>query len=147
MRNIWKTDNLKRAVVQLRQDIKSIRLSLAVLAIYMIITHSVFGTVCPWAILTHFPCPACGLTRAGLCVAALHFRDAFRWNAMIGLWLPYLLYLAVERYVLARKPRMALAIATVIGGVTCVYFGFRVWKGMIPQDILPLRLYSFPTIW
>lgn len=147
MRSIWKSDKCREILGRLETDLKGIRLALVVLAVYIIGTQSVFGTVCPWAILTHLPCPACGLTRAGLCLATLHFREAIDWNAMIFLWGPYLLYLAITRYILGQTPRLVLGLATIIALVTCIYFGVRIWRGTIPVNILPFRLYSFPSIW
>lgn len=35
---------------------------------------------CPFAALTHHPCPGCGSTRAVLAFASFHFREAFRLN-------------------------------------------------------------------
>ena len=147
MQNIWKTDKTRIVWKRLCDDIRSIRLPLVVLTIYGIVTQMIFGTVCPWAILTHFPCPACGLTRAGFCFITLHIREAMEWNAMICFWIPYLFYCLTERYVLGRKPRFMLGLAVGIALLTCIYFGIRIYRGTLPQNILPRRLYSFPTIW
>jgi hypothetical protein len=35
---------------------------------------------CPFAALTHHPCPGCGSTRAVLALLSLHFGEAFRMN-------------------------------------------------------------------
>jgi len=35
---------------------------------------------CPFAALTHMPCPGCGSTRAVLAVLHFHFREALRFN-------------------------------------------------------------------
>lgn len=129
------------------EDMKRIRLPLAVLVIYMLCTQLIFHTVCPWAILTHYPCPACGLTRAGLCVFTLRFREAARWNAMIFLWMPYLLYMLIMRYVVGKKPRYAFGLAVAIAALTCIYFGVRVGLRQLPENIIPLHLYRFPKIW
>lgn len=129
------------------QDIKRIGLPLAVLAIYMLATQLIFHTVCPWAILTHYPCPACGLTRAGLCVYMFRFREAAQWNGMIYLWMPYLLYLLVVRYVLGKRPVFALGLAAGISVLTIIYFGVRLGRGQIPENIIPVHLYRFPKIW
>lgn len=123
--------------IRLWEDIRRNRLPLALLLLYGVATQMLFQTVCPWAILTHLPCPACGLTRAGLCVCTLHLREALRLNATICLWGPYLIYAFVLRYVLQRDKGRLLAPAACIAGITIVYFVYRVLHGMLPTDLVP----------
>ena len=65
--------------------------------------YVLFGSICPVACLTGFPCPACGLTRAGISVLTLRFADAWELQPFIY---PILLWLAaavVQRYFCRRR--------------------------------------------
>ena len=124
------------------EDVKQIRYALILLILYAIITQSIFHTVCPWAILTQLPCPGCGLTRAGICVLTLRFGQAVQYNATIYLWIPYLCYLIIWRYVLGKKPPFALAMAAGICILMYVYFGMRVRLGILPADLIPKIVYD-----
>ena len=142
---------MKRIVGRILEDIKRIKLPLIVLVLYGAATQIIFRTVCPWAILTHFPCPACGLTRAGLCVVRLRFAEAARMNAAIFLWAPYLASVIFVRYGLGKwskkTVKAAFAILTGIVLITCIYFVYRLILDTIPPNILPMHLYRFPAIW
>jgi len=142
---------MKKIVGRILEDIKKIKLPLIVLILYGAATQIIFHTVCPWAILTHYPCPACGLTRAGLCVIGLRFAEAARMNGAIFLWVPYIAGVIVVRYVLGKwtqkAAKVAFSLLTGIILITCVYFVLRLTAGMLPQNILPEHLYRFPAIW
>ena len=51
---------------------------------------------CPFAMVTHMPCPGCGSTRAVRAALALHFGDALRYNPMAPIIAACMLVLAVE---------------------------------------------------
>lgn len=140
-------NQFKSIFYRILQDIFQIRLALSVLLIYCLMTQLIFHTVCPWMIVTHMPCPACGLTRAGISFVLLHFADAGGWNPAIYLWIPYLLYLIVFRYVLGKHPKNALLLAAIVSIMTCALFALRIYYGNIPENIIPSKLYNFPPIW
>lgn len=140
-------NQFKSIFYRILQDILQIRLALLVLLIYCLLTQLIFHTVCPWMIVTHMPCPACGLTRAGSSFLLLHFADARLWNPAIYLWIPYLLYLIVFRYVLGKHPKNALLLTAIVSIMTCALFALRIYYGSIPENIIPSKLYNFPSIW
>ena len=68
----------------LLQDLWNIRIAILVFAIYFIIGRKFLYSLCPMVIMTGFPCPGCGLTRAmfmGLCRGME--------NASVYLWCDY----------------------------------------------------------
>lgn len=75
------------ALRQLRRDIYKNRMALFVILCYIIIAQYIWGTVCPMLIVTGLPCPACGLTRAGVSVLTGHIKKACEYNPMIFLWM------------------------------------------------------------
>ena len=74
-------------------DLYQNRIAILCIIIYMGVTQFLFHSVCPIAILFGFPCPACGLTRAGISFLTTHFSTAFQMNPCIFLLIPYFLYL------------------------------------------------------
>ena len=58
---------LKEAAALLWQDIKNMRIAILLIAVYLGLNRIVFPVSCIWvAIYWYFPCPGCGLTRAGI---------------------------------------------------------------------------------
>lgn len=110
---------------RVREDICRTRTALIIILSYMAITQFLFHTVCPFLILTGRPCPACGLTRAAFCVLSLRFAKAWEMNASIYLWMPFLLYLCVFRYILGRKPPLALPFTVTVCLAT---YGIYLWR-------------------
>lgn len=66
-------------------DLYHNRIAILCIIIYMSVTQYLFHSVCPIAILFGFPCPACGLTRAGISFLTAHFSTAFQMNPCIFL--------------------------------------------------------------
>ena len=48
----------------LLQDLWNIRIAILLFAIYFVIGRKFLYSLCPMVIMTGFPCPGCGLTRA-----------------------------------------------------------------------------------
>ncbi|MBQ7372253.1 MAG: DUF2752 domain-containing protein [Blautia sp.] len=101
------------------------------LILYSAITYLVFHTFCPLVIAFGYSCPACGLTRAGISLLHGNFRLAITYNAMIFIWIPYLLWILVFRYLLG-KPVLYYKIITIFTGVsTFFYYLFRIISGTL----------------
>ena len=93
-------------------DIYVNRIAFLVLVCYIVITQIVFGTVCPWRIVTGIPCPACGLTHAGVCVLIGRWRQAWEYHPMIFFWMPMIVWWFGNHYLVkkeeAKKKSMVL---------------------------------------
>lgn len=87
---------------QLKEDIKAYYKGMLLVLVYIIAANSLLGKMCPMVLLTGLPCPACGLTRAGLDVMCFHFADAWRMNPVIFPIGAFLFYFLICRYVLRR---------------------------------------------
>lgn len=111
----------QRIVVDIRQNY----IALFIILFYMVLAQYFFHTVCPWAILTGLSCPACGLTRAAVFLFMGRFSDATQMNAAIYLWLPLIVWLCLFRYVLGKKPPLALPL-TILICITTI--GYHVWR-------------------
>lgn len=58
-------------------SLKSALFAISCILVYSFLTASVFGYICPSMIIVGIPCPACGLTRAGLMFFTGHFNESF----------------------------------------------------------------------
>ncbi len=65
-------------------------------------------TICPFAVLTHHPCPGCGMTRATLALMQGHFSHAIRVHPLSPVVAPLVGFIGAEasiRYVIGRVPK------------------------------------------
>lgn len=86
---------------------------LAVITLYFVM-HALFGAFCPSVIVTGFPCPGCGLTRAVLYLLKGQFLRSWALNPAAGLWGLWALWFAFERYIRGRKCR---GLTWALGGI------------------------------
>lgn len=91
--------------VRVRQDIRQHGVGILAVVVLYFVMHGLFGAFCPSVIVTGFPCPGCGMTRAVLCLLRGEFRRSWTLNPAAGLWGIWALWFAFERYVRGRKSR------------------------------------------
>ena len=60
-------------------------------------------SLCPMVLITGYPCPACGMTRAGVLMLTGHFADAWNLQPFIYVLGVFLLAAAVWRYLLLKS--------------------------------------------
>lgn len=109
----------------LAKDLRRIRLPLFLAVLYFAGTKVLFGETCPFRLLTGFPCPGCGLTRAGLLVISGHWDTAAKMNLSIFLWIPYLVYLFFAQYFFPRLKDFAMVLLIIVCIFTIVYYIVR----------------------
>lgn len=86
----------------LKKDIKTYYKGVLTAGICIILMDILFGHMCPMVLLTGLPCPACGLTRAGLYVMTFQLNKAWQMNPVIYPIALFLLYFIICRYLLGR---------------------------------------------
>ncbi len=69
----------------------------------VIINQLIFHRICPIAILTGFPCPGCGITRAFYFLLTFKWQQAFTMNPCVFLWTILIIILFINRYILIKK--------------------------------------------
>lgn len=136
------TKTMTQILSRIYSDIYRIRYAIIILVLYFVFTQNIFGTVCPFAILTGIACPACGLTRAAFLVLTGKFIAAAQLNVTIYLWLPFLLYLCTFRYVLNKKSPFAIPLIILVCLATIGYYLWNFTNGTLIEitypGILPL---------
>lgn len=101
-------------------DIKNIRIPIIIIFIYMIIANYLFKTVCLSVILFHRECPACGLTRACLCLLTFQFKKSFEYNPSAILWIVLLIIWFVSRYI-RKIPDVVIYVLMSVVGLTTIF--------------------------
>ncbi|MCI9296033.1 MAG: DUF2752 domain-containing protein [Lachnospiraceae bacterium] len=67
--------------------------------------HALFNAFCPSILITGFPCPGCGMTRAVIYLLKGQFLRSWALNPAAGLWMLWAFWLFLERYIRGRKCR------------------------------------------
>lgn len=83
--------------------LKNILLVIVALLIWKIALLTMFHASCPIVIITGFPCPGCGISRALAQILAGNWKNAFDMNPSVFLWILWVLYAIFGRYILKRK--------------------------------------------
>lgn len=121
-------------------DIKSARWAIMLVIAYFVFLKKFLHSLCPMVLITGFPCPGCGLTRAGFRVLRLDFAGAWETHPFIFAVIVLAVVFAAERYV-RQSRRMKVskwcAIVVIVGMVV-----FYVWRmvNMFP-DVPPMTYY------
>ncbi|WP_073103488.1 DUF2752 domain-containing protein [Hespellia stercorisuis] len=115
----------EEAVSLFWRDMKSCRWAIAGIVAYMIFMKGIFQNICPMVIVTGFPCPACGLTRAGVAMLTGHFDLAWKLNPFIYGVLLLLILGAANRYILHRSWKLYKGILIVFLTGMIAYYIYR----------------------
>lgn len=121
-------DVCKEAGRNFLQDIARLKAPLIVLTLYFIFMKKVFHMMCPVVLLTGFPCPGCGLTRAGISMLHGDFRAAWEQNLMIYPIVIFLILYIVFRYFLKKDTTKFSWVLLMILGAMIVYYIYRMCR-------------------
>lgn len=113
---------LRDALHLFLDDLKNLWVALLVIAIYLELVMRFCYSSCPMLMITGFPCPGCGLTRAGIALLKLHFIRAFSIHPMIYPIAVFILVFLFRRYVLLKSNQGMVRFAVMIlVGLVLVY--------------------------
>ncbi len=130
--------NLKQAADRVWKDVKEYKWLGIVLVTYYLLMELVFSAFCPLVIITGFPCPGCGITRAFFCVLTGQFQRAWSLNPLIYAVILTALYAGVQRYLLGRKVRGLKKIICIVAVLMILVYGYRMYcyfPGRPPMSI------------
>ena len=110
-------------------DLQSWKWGVIVLVLYFGAMKKILYSLCPVVLLTGFPCPACGMTRAGILLLKGDLKAAVAVHPFIYAFAILAGIFGVNRYFLFRKtPRWlkGLTGAVLIGMV--IYYIYRMYR-------------------
>lgn len=119
--------NRKEIGARIRRDAKNMWIAAAALAVYTLLMNLIFHAFCPMVIVTGFPCPGCGMTRALFYLITGRISESFQMNPM-GIWVAcLLLYFGWSRYIIGRSAKgMKMLIGlTIVMLIVC--YGIRMF--------------------
>ena len=127
---------LKTVFGRIKNDLWQNRTPIIALAIMWILAELIFHRFCPVVIISGFPCPGCGLTRALFCLITMHPIKALEYNPSYPFWVALAVAFVIRRYVqgkdlkVLRYPVMAVCIMTIgiyIWRMTAFFPGKNLW--------------------
>ena len=107
------------------KDVKRYIWVMIAFLIYNAVVMTVIGAFCPVEIMTGFPCPGCGMTRALLCVLTGQIAESARYNICVYLWIPIGLWFIWNRYIKGRKAKGIFVMMGAAGCVMLLWHGYR----------------------
>lgn len=136
---------------RIKKDIKKNGLGILMVMGVFGLFFVLFEDVCPTQILFGFPCPGCGLTRAGLLLLSFQWGKAWQMHPFIYVWLCFAVYVCYKRYIRGMKVRGGMRIAVVILSAMIVFYIYRML--MFYPEVEPMIqqkesiYHSFVAIW
>lgn len=127
----------------------SARVITAVITLPAILGYISFG-ICPLVLLTGYPCPACGMTRAGLLILKGHFAEAFCMNPFIYAVGILILVFVIYRYLLMKESlewvKWTMAVMIIGMVIFYVYRMIRYFPDRAPMTYYPNNLTAYLRI-
>lgn len=90
---------------RIKQDIRQYGAGVLAAVLLYFLFHALFDAFCPSVLLSGFPCPGCGMTRAVLCLFRGQFARSWALNPAAVFWVLWALLFVFERYVKGRRPK------------------------------------------
>lgn len=120
-----KNYSVARAFRLLWNDIRGAWAGIAAAAVYLAMSRFLFHTVCPMVMVTGFPCPACGLTRAFKALISGHFAAAFSIHPFIYPIVGMALFFLIWRYYFQKSLRPFVKFIILLIVLMVIYYIYR----------------------
>lgn len=114
------------AFLLLWKDIRSMKWAVMTIIAYFMLGRKYLYSLCPMVLITGYPCPGCGLTRAGVMLMQLDFAGAFKMQPFIYLIALFAGVFGWNRYV--RKQKMGKYLKLFLGMIMIGMLLFYIWR-------------------
>ena len=94
---------IRESIRMIKKDLWNLRIVIVVLAGYFLFARYFLNSSCPLVVFTGFPCPGCGLSRAGFSLLKGEFLEAWDWNPFIYAVFLLAAVFCIRRYFLHKK--------------------------------------------
>jgi len=139
-------------LLRMKKDIINAKWVFLGLTLYYLITYLLFGESCTTRILTGFPCPGCGMTRAMILLLTGHLSESMQMHPMAPLWLLLGIIFFIRRYMLGRELKEEKKIG-ILAVVLCVcmvglyvYRMMKYFPNQVPLVYTPTKISMFLRI-
>ena len=136
---------IKNAVKLFIDDLRQYGVLIITIFAVWVLATAVFHNFCQIVLLTGFPCPGCGITRAAISMLLLHPVQAFRYNPSICLWIPFVIVIAWKRYFQIGRIRGLNWILSLVAIGTILIYIWRLlheFPGESPMNYEPNNLFA-----
>ncbi|NLG04007.1 MAG: DUF2752 domain-containing protein [Clostridia bacterium] len=120
---------LEEVFARIKHDFKYVKWVFIGIPIYWAVMMAVFHDVCMTTILTGFPCPGCGMTRACVLLLRGHVMESIHMHPMVIPWLIFGIYAFMMHYLLDKK-----------------IYGWKIMMGLLLAAMLGVYVYRMLTI-
>lgn len=118
---------IKAVGIRIITDVKGYGVAVAAVLLYAVAVNLIFHAFCPLVILSGFPCPGCGVSRATLCFMTGRWQSAWQMNPVIFPIVLFAAYFCLCRYLLGRKVKGAKTGIAVILVLLFVVYCLRMY--------------------
>lgn len=136
---------MRKALVLFWKDLKKSWYVLAGIAVYLLLRRYLLHETCPFVLLSGFPCPFCGMTRAGFALLHGSFGLAWTLHPFIYVALIWLVILALNRYILKKGWKWVKAAAAVTLSMILIFYIYRMIVYF--PDHAPMGYYKENLLW
>lgn len=109
----------------IKEDVKKAKDGILVLGIYFVCSRFLFSMSCPMVVLTGYPCPGCGMTRAVIALLKGDFYRAYQMHAFVYVLIVYAILFVIWRYGLKKDLLWIKRIGVLILAAMVVYYAYR----------------------
>ncbi len=96
------TDRANTVFKRIKKDGPVIFCTAAFSVLYYVILNTALCGICPIKLVTGYPCPGCGITRACISVFQFKLMQAFMLNPSFVLWGIFFIFFVIRRYIMGK---------------------------------------------
>lgn len=121
-------NNILLVYNRIKKDIVNNRTGILAFVGIFLLFFVLLDEVCITQILFGFPCPGCGLTRAGILLLQFRFAEAWQMHPFIYAWLFLGLYLCYNRYIRGKSAKALVPLVIIITLSMFVFYVYRMYN-------------------
>ena len=130
----------KEAVGLMWKDIRDARAIIMSIGVYFAIMWTFFYTSCSFVLVTGYPCPACGMTRAGRSLLHGNFVGAWKLHPFIYLFAVLVIVAVIKRYFLKQSLDSMKGWIICLIVTACIFYVYRMYRYFPGEP--PISYYS-----